>query len=93
MSLQIHRKITHNPKWKAVMWFFVYQKDKTRWIIWRQFDSPFCNHPFWVTLQKRGWVGWKNIGEIREPFYFQYGETIEYFSKRVISSIKGEVAV
>ena len=84
--MKIEAKVTHNPKWNAVMWLLIPFENK-RWVIWRQYDSPFCNHPFWATLQRKSWLGWKNIGEVWEPFYFQCDETVHTFETRVLKEI------
>ena len=86
-NMKIENKVTHNPKRKAVLWIFIPQPNNTRWVIWRQFDSLFVNHPFWATLQRKRWFGWKNVGEVREPFYFQYGETTDTFKTRVLKEL------
>ena len=84
------RKDIINSNRSAVIWIISPIDKNRRWKIWRQFDSPFCNHPFWVTLQKRGFfIAWKDVSSVNEPFYFKYGDTCESFTKQVLAEIEG----
>ncbi len=61
-----------------------------RWHIGRQYHSDFgaYNHPFWVHLQRKGWFGWKDIGEVNEPFYPRESDiTYDGFIRRVIQTL------
>lgn len=60
----------------------------TRWLIGRQYNSIFVNHPFWCFLQKKRLFWWSDMFVVDEPFYPKDRDTYDTFIEKTVAQLK-----